>query len=88
MAKIDLDAFYYALQENYDGLPVKRISEKTFEVNREIFRITNYLIYYKKQVIRYSGRPTGLIERIWQLGICKPYIGNYFYKLNVLKNDT
>lgn len=88
MIKINLDAFFYALQKNYDYLPAKRIDETTFKVGKKTFRITHNLIYYKKQVIKYSGRPTGLIVKIWELGICRPYIGNYFYKLAEIENKS
>lgn len=88
MTRINLEAFYFALQKNYDGLPVKRIDETTFKIGTKTFRITHDLIYYKKLVIKYSGRPTGLISKIWELGICKPYIGYYFSKLYESKKKS
>jgi hypothetical protein len=86
MSKINLDAFFYCLQKNYDHLPVKRIDLQTFKIGTKTIRLTHNLIYYNKQVIKYSGRPTGLIVKIWELGICRPYIGFYFSKLYEIEN--
>ena len=82
MPKINYDAFYFALQMNYDHLKVRRIDEKTFKIGRKEFQVTKDFIYYRGKAIKYSGRPTGLIQKIWDLGICRPYIGFYFLRLN------